>query len=466
MNEKETASAVIKHIGGKENIKNMTHCVTRLRFVLVDETKADIEAVKKVQGVLNVVISGGQHQVVIGPAVESVYKEACKITGNEGNSLESKNPASHDGNLSKEKKTVKSIARQAMDTLIACFVPCIPAIAGAGMIKVIAVLLSFAGLLSNESSTYIILNTIGDGIFYFLPFFAAYNAAKKMNVDIYLAMSLAAIVLHPNLAGLGEAGTSAGFFCFQMSIMDYSAQALPMVFGVWLLKYADRLADKISPKLVKVFLRPLIALLITAPVVLIVIGPAALTVSGWLFTLCQYMQNWGWIAVAINAALFPLMVLTGTHNATIPLIIQMFATQGFDAIFLPCGLAANIAEAGAAFAVSLKTRNKELRQTGLSATLSALLGITEPALYGVNLRMKRPFAAVLAGAFIGGAYIGLIGLTAPAFVTPSLLTIPVFTENCNFILGLSSIPVTFMITFIIAYMAGFQDLPDTMGNNQ
>lgn len=460
MSYQETAAAIVQHIGGKENIKSFTHCVTRLRFTLVDEAKADIDAIKGVSGVLNVVISSGQYQVVIGAAVGDVYKEAAKLVGDAAPAPASAAPAPASPAAGKKKLTAGGLAKQALDTLIACFVPCISALAGAGMIKVMVVLLSFANILSADSSTYTILNTIGDGIFYFLPFFVAFNAAKKMEVDIFLAMSLAAIVLHPNLAALGEAGSSVSFLAFGMKIMDYSAQALPMVFGVWLLKYADKLADKLSPKIVKVFLRPMISLLITAPVVLLLIGPAALALGNAFFAACQFMQAWGWLAVAINAVLFPIMVLTGTHNATIPLIVQMFATQGFDAIFLPCGMAANIAEAGAACAVALRTKNKELRSTGLSATLSALLGITEPALYGVNLRMKKPFFAMLAGAFIGGAYIGLIGLNAPAFVTPSVLTIAVFMGNgVNFLLGLSAIPLTFLVTFAVTWLMGFEDLP-------
>lgn len=451
MNYQETAAAIVQHIGGKENVTNLTHCVTRLRFTLADESKADVDAIKAVPGVLNLVISSGQYQVVIGPAVGDVYKEAIKL-------VVTAPAATETAPAEKQKVRIGGLAKQGLDTLIACFVPCISAIAGAGMIKVLVVLLSFAGILSADSSTYAILNTIGDGIFYFLPFFVAYNAARKMNVDIFLAMSLAAIVLHPNLAALGEAGSSVSFLAFGMKIMDYSAQALPMVFGVWLLKYVDKFADKVSPKIVKVFLRPMISLLITAPVVLLLIGPAALALSNVFFAACQLMQAWGWLAVAINAALFPVMVLTGTHNATIPLIIQMFATQGFDAIFLPCGMAANIAEAGAACAVALRTKNKELRSTGLSATLSALLGITEPALYGVNLRMKKPFFAMLIGAFIG-----LVGLTAPAFVTPSILTIAVFMGNgVNFLLGLSTIPLTFIVTFAVTWLLGFEDLPATI----
>ncbi len=458
MNYQETAAAIVRHIGGKENIQNVTHCVTRLRFILADESKVDAEALKAVPGVLKLVVSSGQYQVVIGAAVGDVYKETIKLVDIE-NMAGTPMPAPE----AKRKRGIIGLPKQALDTLIACFVPSISVIAGAGMIKVLVVLLDFMHILPADSSTYAILNTIGDSVFYFLPFFVAYNAARKMDVDIYLAMALAAIVLHPNLAALGEAGSSVGFLAFSMKIMDYSAQALPMVFGVWLLKYVDKFADKISPKIVKVFLRPMISLLITASVILLLIGPAALVLSNLFFEFCQIMQAWGWLAVAINAALFPIMVLTGTHNATIPLIIQMFANQGFDAIFLPCGMAANIAEAGAACAVALKTKNRELRSTGLSATLSALLGITEPALYGVNLRMKRPFFAMLTGALIGGAYIGLVGLTAPAFVTPSILTIAVFMGNgVNFLLGLSTVPLTFFVTFAITWVMGFEDLPATI----
>lgn len=455
MSYEKTAEAIIEKIGGKENIQTMTHCVTRLRFVVVNPDKVDIEGVKGINGVLNCVISSGQYQVVLGATVGDVYKAALPLVESTAVQASVKQE-----NSPQEKKTAAGIAKQALDTLISCFVPAIPAIAGSGMIKVLAVLLSYSGLIAGDSSTFTILVSIGDGIFYFLPFIVAYNAAKKMGVDVFLSMALAAIVMHPDLSALGEAGSTVGFFGLGMKIMDYSAQALPMIFGVWLLKYVDKFADKISPKIVKVFLRPMIALLIVASVTLIIIGPIAGVLSNWFMVACSVMQTWGWLAVGINALLFPLMVLTGTHNATIPLIVQLFAVQGFDPIFLVSGLAANMAEAGAACAVSLKTKNKTLRSTGLSATFSALLGITEPALYGVNLRMKRPFISMLAGAFLGGCYCGLIKLAAPTFVTPSMLTAALFVPQGNSLLmGLTSIPVCFAVTFIITYFAGFEDLP-------
>lgn len=457
MNYEATASAIVEKIGGKQNISQMTHCVTRLRFVVKDAGKVDADGIKCIEGVLDLVVSSGQYQVVIGPAVEEVYKAALALVGD--------TPSSDQAALAKSKRTVGGLAKQALDTLVSCFTPSIPVIAGSGMVKVLVVLLSYAGILDASSSTYTILNTIGDGIFYFLPFVVAINAARKLDVDLFLSVALAAIVLHPNLTALGETGSVVRFLGFDMPIMNYSAQALPIIFGVWLLKYVDKFADKVSPSIVKVFLRPMLDLLIVAPVILLLIGPAAIWLSNLLFSACTLMQSWGWLAVGINALLFPLMVLTGTHNATIPLIIQLFATQGYDPIFLVCGLAANMAEAGAACAVALKTKNKALRSTGLSATFSALLGITEPALYGVNLRMKRPFISMLLGAFVGGVYCGMIGLQAPSFVTPSALTCAIFIpQGVNLLLGLSAVPVCFAVTFAITYLIGFEDLPADAGN--
>lgn len=404
---------------------------------------------------MGVARSSGQFQVIIGPEVAAMYSELMKTLNIEEPSGEKK----------KEKMTIKGVCKNALDTLISCFVPAISVIAGSGMIKVLAVLLSYAGIIQTDSSTYVVLNAIGDGVFYFLPFFVAYNAAKKMNVDIFLSMVIAAVLLHPDISALGEAGSYVGFFGMGMKIVDYSAQALPVIFGVWLLKYVDRYADKFSPNIVKVFLRPMISLLIVVPVMLLLIGPATALLGDGFAVICNIMNEWGWLAVGINAALFPIMVLTGTHNATIPLLVQMFATQGFDSVFLPSGMAANIAEAGAAGAVAFKTKSKSLRGIAVSASFSALLGITEPALYGVNLRLKKPFAAMLLGSALGGCYIGLIGLSAPTFVTPSILTAPIFMgAGVNFLLGLSSIPVVYFITFFITYIIGFEDVTDENGN--
>lgn len=455
MKGKELARKIVRCVGGKENVLSVTHCVTRLRFELKDEGKVAAADLEKDSSIIGLARSGGQFQIIIGPDVDKVYQEVVKELGELPKSAPTP-AAKPEGNK------LVNLAKQGLDTLISCFVPAIPILAGSGMIKVLAVLLNFSGLLTTESSSYILLNMIGDGVFYFLPIIVAYNAAKKMNVDILLSLAIAVIIMHPTLLTLGDEGSMTSFFGASIKIINYSSQALPVIFGVWLLKYVDKFAEKVSPSLVKVFLRPMISLLIVAPIMLIIIGPAAALLGDGFFVLVNFMNNWGWLAVGLNAALFPIMVLTGTHNVTIPLLVQMFATQGFDLIFLPSGLAANIAEAGAAGAVAFKTKNKALKGTALSATISALLGITEPALYGVNLRLKKPFVAMLLGSLLGGCYIGFLGIAAPTFVTPSLLTIPIFAGTIpNFILGLSSIPVTFLITFIITYVIGFEDIPET-----
>lgn len=451
MNNKQRAEAIISKVGGVENIKTATHCVTRLRLILADESKVEMEELKKVDGVINVIISSGQYQVVLGPIVNDVYAEVEKITG--GNAAAVEAPA--------EKKNWKSIPKDILDYVISCFVPAIPVFAGAGMVKVFAVILSSVGFIEMGSTTYTLLNGIGGAIFYFLPFVVAFNAANKLKVNPFLALAVAAVCMCPDFTGLAAVEGGVSFFGLPVSVVDYSSQAIPMMIAVFLLKYVDKFAAKVSPKLVEVFLRTMIDLLVVCPIIILVVGPVSIALSNFLFQLSVGMMSWGWLAVGINALLFPLMVLTGTHNATIPLIIQLFATQGFDPIFLVCGLAANIAEAGAACAVAVKTKNKNLKSVGFSATLSALLGITEPALYGVNLRLKRPFIAMLIGAFLGGCFNGFIGLAAPAFATPSLITCAFFVpQGKNVLLGFLAVAVTFVITFAITYVMGFEDLKD------
>lgn len=452
MKNQKLAQAILNEVGGKENVKNLTHCVTRLRFVLMDESKINVENIKSLDEVIDVLKSSGQYQVVLGPIVTDIYKETAKLMG----TIEEE-PVSE---METKEKNWKSIPKNILDYVISCFVPAIPVFAGAGMVKVLAVILSSIGVLAVDSTTYTILNTIGDGIFYFLPFVVSINAANKLKVNPMLALGLAAILMHPDFTAFQSLESPATFCGISVTAIDYSSQALPMMFGVWLLSYVDKFTTKISPKLVSVFLVSMLDLLIVAPIMILAIGPIANYLNDLMFALCTATMSWGWLAVGLNAAIFPLMVLTGTHNASIPLIVQMFATQGFDPIFLVGGLAANIAEAGAACAVAVKTKNKKLKSTGYSATLSALLGITEPALYGVNLRLKRPLISMMIGSFVGGALCGIMQLSAPAFATPSLITCALFGPNGKVYLGFIAVLVVFVITFIITYLVGFKDIDE------
>lgn len=452
MDAKKTATEILRLIGGPNNINNVTHCYTRLRFKLKDESIVNKQELEKVDDVVSIVQSSGQYQVVIGTEVDKVYKELIGLTGQKVDTeVESK----------KNRMTIKEFFSNALDVLISSFTPLIPVIAGSGMIKVLISLLVYFNLLKEGSTNFVVLSAIGDGVYYFLPLFVAMTAARRLKVDQTIAMAMAAILMYPTLASLlTEGQTYSSFLGLPLRVLDYSTQALPVILAVVLIKYVDKFSEKISPNLFKVFLRPMITLLISAPIVLLAVGPFASIVGEYFMNVVSIMNNWGFIAVGINAVLFPFLVMIGIHNALIPLIIQVFATQGFDSVFIPSGLVANISEAGAAGAVAFKTKNKKLKGVAISATISACFGITEPALYGVNLRLKRPFLAMLVGALIGGSFAGLMGVTAYSFVSPSILSLPIFINpaTTSLLWAIVTVPVTFIVTFILTLLFGFEDI--------
>lgn len=457
MDYQKLSQEIFDHVGGEENIESVTHCVTRLRLKLKDETKADTEVIENLDGVIGVVKASGQYQIIIGQEIEGVYKAFSELFDHK--KLQGQvDPSSN--YVPDKPQGLKGYLSNALDVFISCFTPLVPVIAGSGMIKVLCTLLVTFKVLTPDDSTYQLLNMIGDGVYYFLPIMVAYTAAKRLDVDIFVAMVLGAILIHPNLlklAGENQA-TFTSLAGIPIKIVDYSAQALPVILTVWLAKYVDVFTNKISPKMVKIFLRPMLTLLIVAPIMLAVIAPLGSILGDYFQVFANLMNQWGWIAVGLNAALFPLLVLTGMHNALIPLIITMFASQGFDAVLIPSGLIANIAEGGAAAAVAVRAKNKATKSVAASAALSAVLGITEPALYGVNLRFKKPFYAMLAGSLIAGCIAGVLGLTAYSFVSPSLLSLPIFTgENSNIVTAIICAALAFFITFGIAYAFGIDE---------
>lgn len=447
------APQLVELVGGAENVSGLTHCVTRLRFKLRDDSKADQKAIENLDGVKGVVKASGQFQVIIGAGVEDAYAAVAPLVG-----VSADVPTAADDAANGKPHGIKGYASMALDTLISCFTPIIPAIAGAGLIKVLCYLLTAFGALTADSITYQVLSVIGDGVYYFLPFLVAVTAAEKMKVNKFLAIGLTGIMMHPTLLTLGDAGSTVSFLGLPLTITDYSTQALPIILSVWLLKYVDKFSQKICPDMLKSFVAPMLSFLITAPIALIVIGPLGSIIGVYFAQFCNLMNQWGWIAVGLNAVIFPFLVLTGMHNALIPLMIQMFATQGFDPVLVPSGLIANIAESGAAAAVAVRTKSKKMRGIAGSAAFSALFGITEPALYGVNLRYKRPFVAMLIGALVGGCFAGLFGLTAYTFVNPSIISLPIFAgPNSNFLLSIASVPITWVVTFVVALAMGFKE---------
>jgi len=363
-----------------------------------------------------------------------------------------------------------SIINRAMDIITGSFAPLIPAIAGAGMLKVLLTLVTTFNLMPQDSSTFKLLTIMADAVFYFLPFFVAYTSAVKMKTNPFFAMIIAGVLVHPNFAALSKDGIQyADFFGVPVRLAMYSNGVVPVLLGVWFMSYVERFAEKVSPNLIKIFLKPLIVIVITMPVVLIVLGPLGTYIGDYFIVLIQFIYaKAGWLGVGISAATYPLLVLTGMHNGMIGIIIMMFATMHFDPILVPSALAANIAQAGAACAVGVKTKNKNVRGVAFSGTISALVGITEPAMYGIHLKFKKPFYAVMLGGGIAGCLCGLLGVKAYAFVNPALISLPIFIgqEPYSFLYTILVALAAFVIPFILTLIFGFKDEVEENGDSE
>jgi PTS system beta-glucosides-specific IIC component len=446
MNFEKLASDILENVGGEKNVSNVTHCATRLRLNLKDSSKANEEILKKIKGVMGIVNKGGQFQIIIGSDVNKVYNGLVKI-----GKFKTESASSSDENT--------GIVSKILNTISGIFTPILPAIAGAGMIKAVLTLLITFNLISQQSQTFNILSTISDAAFFFLPMLLAYTSAVKFNCNPFMAMSLAGVLLHPNLSALMAKNEPISFLGLPVSPTTYSSSVIPIILAVWVMSYVERFADKVSPKVIKLFIKPLLTLLVTAPIVLIAVGPLGSIIGNFIASGVVSLSNsWGWVLIVILGATAPLVVMTGMHYSFFPIIMTSFATNNYEGIFLPGMLAANIAQGAAAICVACKTKNKNLKQLASSSGFTAVLGITEPAMYGVNLKLKKPFLAVMIGAGAGSLYAGLSGFKAFAFASPGLTALPTYIgPDNNLIKAIIIICISFVVTFIVTWFLGFED---------
>lgn len=457
------ARAIVENVGGVGNIDSVTHCMTRLRLVLKDNSKASTEAVKAIDGVMGVVQQGGQFQVVIGNNVGKAYQEVLKM----GNFGESSAIARGE---KKEPLTLKKIGNNILDAIVGTMSPLIPPIIGASMLKLVVMLLQMAGVLSSESDTYIILNSIGDAAFYFLPVMVAASAAKKFHTNVYLAMAIAGVLLYPDFSTLMESvtvgETAAHFIGIPIASVKYTHTVIPAFCMTWILSYIERFIDRITPAVTKNFLKPMLIILIAAPIGILLVGPAGIMIGEGISSFIYFIQSKiGFLAVGIMGAIWPLLVITGMHRVFTPTILQTISETGMEGTVMPSEIGANLSLGGVSLAVALRTKNSELRQTALAAASSALIaGTTEPALYGVAVRLKRPLIASLITGFICGCLAGIAGLASRSMVSPSVLTVIQFIDPSNatnsiiwiVAIALLSIILSFVLTLII----GFEDIPE------
>lgn len=438
----ELAQKIIKLIGGKENIKNLIHCQTRLRFDLKDESKVETKELQQLDGVAGVINSGGQFQVVIGTHVAEVYEEVLPLI----NLTETVSE-----NESMKKKNVLTLA---IDFISTSFSPIIPAMSGAGMIKALLALLVLFKLVSTESQTYYIVNFMADSVFYFLPFFLANTAAKKLKCNPYLAMALAGILLHPNFAALIAAGESVQLFALPVRLVGYGASVIPIMLIVIAQSFIEKFFNRIIPNAVKIVFVPMLTILITGIIALVAIGPLGSYVGELIAAAFNAIRSVAPFAPAvIVGTLLPIMVMFGIHTSIGPLDVLQLTSVGYANIFGPGAMVSNIATGVAALVVSARTKNQKEKQIATSGGITALMGITEPALYGVALPKKYPLIATMIGGGIGGLYAGISGASRFATGSSGLPAIPLYIGDdiSNVINILIAIVITMLTTAILTY---------------
>ena len=410
----QLARDIVALVGGPDNVNSLTHCVTRLRFKLKDESIAEIEALK---GVIQVMKASGQYQVVIGTDVTQVYDA---VLGQ--NLLASGKSEEEQENGTEEKKTFLSVA---IDTISGIFLPFIGAFMATGLLKGILVILTTVGALSAESTTYTLLFSLADGMLTFLPVFLAHTAGKKFGANPYVSMAIAAALVHPNITALFGGGAPVSFVGIPVTLINYQSSVIPIVVAVFLQAKLEKLVQPRIHQAVRGIIAPIISLVIIGMLTYMVIGPVsnflAVTLSNGISALLGIAPP---IAGAVLGALYPLMLIFGFHWGIIPLAMNNFATMGGDPLFA-ITMTTNFAVAGCTLGVLLKTRNQDVRELSLSAFVSALMGgVTEPAIYGVLLKYKKPFAIVCILSGIGGIILAMSGALLTAMLTGSLMTLP------------------------------------------
>ena len=356
-------------------------------------------------------------------------------------------------------KAKENIISKLLDILSGIFVPIIPAIIGAGLLKGILIFLNFYHLVSPATSTYKLLSVFSDSAFYFMPILLAYSSAKKFKTNKYVAVAIAGILVHPELISMMSKSASVKFFGIPFTSATYSTSVLPIILGVWVMSYIERGLNKIIPKILRTVLVPLFTLLITAPIILGILGPIGTIVGDAIGQgTVQLYLHYGVIAGILVGAAYPFLVIMGMHVGFTPVMVQSLSKYGVD-YMMGIFVASNSAEAGATTAVWLKTKNKQLKEIAGSSALNAIIGVTEPALFGVTSKLKKPLIAVSIGGAVGGGIAGLFKVAAQGAGTGPIAGIPLFFGK-TFIWFIISCLVSYVVSFILAYVIGFEDIPN------
>lgn len=440
---------IITLVGGTDNINKVWHCMTRLRFDLLDRQIINQEEIKKLPGVLGVQIQSDQLQIIIGPKVDDWYQEIAPLIA----------PPDRPATSLTSDKPQKGLISLFMDTVSGVFGPIVPAIAGAGMIKGLLAGLIALKVISAKSDTVVVIDLIASGVFYFLPFFLAISAAKMFKTNEYLAAAVAACLMYPSLTEAAKAlathapGAVDAFYFLNVvpiSVFNYASSVIPIIFSILALSYIHRWVDRIMPDVLKTVFTPTLTLFIAALVALVIIGPLGI----WLGKLLAYFIE-GLFGISASfaglvvGAIRPIAILTGMHHAMTPIALQNFTDRGYD-MLMPMMFMANMAIAGSTFAIWWRSKTQE-KTVVLSAAISALLGITEPALFGVLTRYKKAFIAATLASSIASAFIAFFGVRLYGYILSSIFSLPAYIGP-YFIFALLGVTIALVMSFTLTML--------------
>lgn len=447
MSIQNSVKEILAAVGGEQNVVTVTHCMTRLRFVLKDDTIAIEAEIKKIPGVIGVAKKGGQCQIICGNDVANYYKELIKLGHFEG---------SNQSPVEKVKphEAVLDYISGSMSSLLA-------ALAAGGMIQVLLIVLPMLGVMSEGSKTFAFLSIFGDASFYFMPILLAASAAKKLGVTPMLAMTVAGIMLHPDFVNMVNSGEALSVFGLPVVATSYSSTVIPILLTVWVMKYLEMIADKFIPVVIKSILKPMFVVIVAGIIALVAVGPLGAIIGDWLAIGITWMHGQaGWLTMGVFAALMPLIIMTGMHWAFIPLAVNASVATP-DLLLLPAMFASNMAQGSASLAVALKSKNSNTKQLAISASISALAaGITEPALYGITLKFKKPLIAAMISSAVAGIYLGITNVASFALVTPAIIGLPQFMaegHEANFTNAVIVAAIAVVGTFVLTWIFGIDE---------
>ncbi|WP_172194319.1 beta-glucoside-specific PTS transporter subunit IIABC [Saccharibacillus qingshengii] len=431
--DQEIAKKVIEGIGGESNVSSVFHCATRLRFKLKDTSKADKEGLSQTPGVVTFVESGGQFQVVIGNNVPEVFKSMMEQSN-------LKDAESTDSSESTEEKG--SLLNRAVDMISSIFSPLLGALAGAGVLKGLVALFLVLEWITPESGTYLILNAASDSVFTFLPIFLAITSSRRFKTNMFVSVAIAGALVYPSIAA---AQGDLNFLGIPIVLVTYTTSVIPIILAVWIQSYVEKFFSSFIHQSVKNILVPMCTLLVVVPLTFLAFGPVGNIISEGLASGYTWLYNLSPIVAGLIAGgLWQVFVIFGVHWGFVPIMLSNLGTIGYDTM-LPMLAAPVLAQAGALFGIFLKAKNRDLKALSGSATLAGIFGITEPGIYGITLKYKKPFILACISGAIGAAIIGAGGGRAISFALPSVLAIPAYVGT-----GFATTVIGIAVAFVLA----------------